>query len=151
VPAQTQRTCVQRLSPENKEVSPYIPLKAGYRSRKQSSIHISLHVTSLAISFSQCYVTFMFQFFEFYLCFAIPSPVSSAEHSLFFFFRPPPLSCYTCTCYHLAGDKGNEMYTNHTDVMFIGVRRFEDVRLIGTASCGSWEWHGVWGEQELAG
>jgi hypothetical protein len=93
----------------------------------------------------------MFQFFEFYLCFAIPSPVSSAEHSLFFFFRPPPLSCYTCTCYHLAGDKGNEMYTNHTDVMFIGVRRFEDVRLIGTASCGSWEWHGVWGEQELAG
>jgi hypothetical protein len=35
--AQTQRTHVQRLSAENKEVSPYIPLQAGYRSKKQSS------------------------------------------------------------------------------------------------------------------
>jgi hypothetical protein len=34
VPAQTQWTCVQRLNPKNKEVSPYIPLQAGYRSRK---------------------------------------------------------------------------------------------------------------------
>jgi hypothetical protein len=44
------------------------------RSKKQSSTHIWLHVTSLAISFLQCYVTFMFQFFKFYLYFAIPSP-----------------------------------------------------------------------------
>jgi hypothetical protein len=35
VPAQTQRTHVQRLSPENKGVSPYISLQAGYRSKKQ--------------------------------------------------------------------------------------------------------------------
>jgi hypothetical protein len=50
--AQTQRTRVQRLSPKNKGVSPYIPLQAGYRSKKQSSTHIWLHVTSLALSFS---------------------------------------------------------------------------------------------------
>jgi hypothetical protein len=57
-------------------------LKAGYKSKKQSSTHLWLHVTSLALSFSQYYVTFMFQFFKFYL-FALPSlhPVSS-EHSL---------------------------------------------------------------------
>jgi hypothetical protein len=57
VPAQTQPTCVQRLSPENKGISPYVSLQAGYRSKKQSSSHIWLHVTSLAISFPQCYVT----------------------------------------------------------------------------------------------
>jgi hypothetical protein len=34
VPTQTQRTRVQRLSPKNKEVSPYIPLQAGYRSKR---------------------------------------------------------------------------------------------------------------------
>jgi hypothetical protein len=56
--AQTQRTPVQRLSPKNKGVSPCIPLQAGYRSKKQSPTHLWLHVTSLAISFSQCYVTF---------------------------------------------------------------------------------------------
>jgi hypothetical protein len=68
VPAQTQQTHVQKLSPENKEVSPYISLQAGYRSKKQSSTHTWLHVTSLAISFPQCYVTFfMFQFFKFSL------------------------------------------------------------------------------------
>jgi hypothetical protein len=58
VPAQTEWSCVQRLSPENKEVSPCIPLQAGYRSKKQSSTHTWLHVTSLSISFPQCYVTF---------------------------------------------------------------------------------------------
>jgi hypothetical protein len=40
VPAQTQQTHVQWLSPENKGVSPYIALQAGYRSKKQSSTHI---------------------------------------------------------------------------------------------------------------
>jgi hypothetical protein len=34
VQAQTQGTRVQRLSPENKDVSPYIPFQAGYRSKK---------------------------------------------------------------------------------------------------------------------
>jgi hypothetical protein len=58
VSAQTQWTRVRRLSPENKEVSPYIPLQAGYRSKKQSLTHIWLHAISLAISFPQCYVTF---------------------------------------------------------------------------------------------
>jgi hypothetical protein len=82
VPAQTQRTRVQRLSLENKGVSPYIPLQAGYRSKKQSSTHIWLHVTSLAISFLLCCVTFMFQF-KFYLS-ALPSPPLS-EHSVFLF------------------------------------------------------------------
>jgi hypothetical protein len=61
VPAQTQWTHVQRLSPENRGVSPYLSLQAGYRSKKQSLIHMWLHVTSLAISFPQGYVTlFMF-------------------------------------------------------------------------------------------
>jgi hypothetical protein len=83
VPAQTQQTHVHRLSPENKGVSPYVPLQADYRSKKQSSNHIWLHVTSLAISFPQCYVTFMFQFLKFYLS-ALPSlsPTPSSEHSL---------------------------------------------------------------------
>jgi hypothetical protein len=43
VTAQTQQTHVQRLSPENKEVSPYIPLEAGYRSKRQGLIHIWLY------------------------------------------------------------------------------------------------------------
>jgi hypothetical protein len=80
---------------ENKGVSPYIPLQAGYRSKKQNSTRTWLHVTSLAISFPQCYMTFMFQFFKFYL-FAMPSfpPTTLSEHRLVcFFFGPPP--CYT--------------------------------------------------------
>jgi hypothetical protein len=57
--AQTHQTPLQRLSPENQGVSPYTPLQAGYRSKKQSLTHIWLHVTLLAISFPQCYVTFL--------------------------------------------------------------------------------------------
>jgi hypothetical protein len=34
VPAQTQWTCIQRLSPKNKGISPYIPLQAGNRGNK---------------------------------------------------------------------------------------------------------------------
>jgi hypothetical protein len=92
VPAQTQWTRVQRLSPEKKGVSSYIPLQAGYRSKKQSTTHIRLHVTPLAISFPQCYVTFFtFQFFKFYLS-ALPSPppVSSSEHQPVCFFSGFP-------------------------------------------------------------
>jgi hypothetical protein len=48
VPAQTQPTHVQRLSPKNKGVSPYIPLQAGYRSKKQGLIHIWLYLILLA-------------------------------------------------------------------------------------------------------
>jgi hypothetical protein len=51
---QTQQTHIQRLSCKNKRVSPYIPLQAGCRSKKQSATHIWLHVTLLAISFPQC-------------------------------------------------------------------------------------------------
>jgi hypothetical protein len=91
VPAQTQWTRVQRLSPENKGISPYIPLQAGYRSKKQSSTHLWLHVTPLAISFSQCYVTFMFQFFKFYLP-ALPSLPLSHQNTTYFFSGPLP--CY---------------------------------------------------------
>jgi hypothetical protein len=71
--AQTQGIHVQRLSPENKEVSPYIPLQAGYRSKKAK---LNPHMAAcdlLAISFPQCYVSFfMFQFFNLYLS-ALPS------------------------------------------------------------------------------
>jgi hypothetical protein len=44
--AQTQRTCVQRLSPENKGVSLYVHLQAGYRGNKtkqQGLTHIWLY------------------------------------------------------------------------------------------------------------
>jgi hypothetical protein len=34
VPAQTQWTSAQRLSPENKGLSPYVPLQARYRGNK---------------------------------------------------------------------------------------------------------------------
>jgi uncharacterized protein YbaP (TraB family) len=50
VPAQTQQTYVQRLSPENKGDLLYIPLQAGYRSKKQGLTHIWLHATLLATS-----------------------------------------------------------------------------------------------------
>jgi hypothetical protein len=87
---QTPQTHVQRLSPENKEVSPYTPSQAGYRSKKQSATHLWLHETSLVISFSQCYVTLMLQLFKFYLS-ALPSLplVSSSEHSLSVSFLVP--------------------------------------------------------------
>jgi hypothetical protein len=48
VPAQTQWTHVQRLSPKNKGVSPYIPLQTGYRRKKQALIHIRLYFILLA-------------------------------------------------------------------------------------------------------
>jgi hypothetical protein len=70
-------------------------LATGYRSKEQSSTHIWLHVTSLAVSLPQCYVTFfMLQFFTFYLS-AMPSfpPATLSEHKLVCFFSGP-LSCY---------------------------------------------------------
>jgi hypothetical protein len=87
VPAQTQWTRVQRLSPEIKGGSPYIPLQAGYRSKNLSWIHIRLHVTLFAPSPppppAVLVTFFMFQFFKFSLS-ALPSlpPASLSEHSL---------------------------------------------------------------------
>jgi hypothetical protein len=81
-----------KLSPKNKGVPPYIPLQAGYRSKKQNSTQIWLHMALLPISFPQCYVTFfMFQFFKFYLS-ALPSspPVFSSEHQPVCFFSGLP-------------------------------------------------------------
>jgi hypothetical protein len=48
MPAAAQWIHIQRLSLENKGVSPYIPSQAGYRSKKQDLTHIWLHVTLLA-------------------------------------------------------------------------------------------------------
>jgi hypothetical protein len=38
--AMTQQIHIHRLSPENKGVSPYIPLKAGYGSKKQGLTYV---------------------------------------------------------------------------------------------------------------
>jgi hypothetical protein len=67
VPAQTQQIAIQRLSPENKGVSPYTLLQAGYRNKKAK---LNPHMAAcdfIGYSFPQCYVTFMFQIFKFYL------------------------------------------------------------------------------------
>jgi hypothetical protein len=40
MPAVAQWIHIQKLSPENKEVLPYIPLQAGYRSEKHSLVHM---------------------------------------------------------------------------------------------------------------
>jgi hypothetical protein len=45
------------LSPKDNGVSPYIPLQAGYRSKKQGLIHIWLYTILLA-TLPLCYVTF---------------------------------------------------------------------------------------------
>jgi hypothetical protein len=74
VPAQGQWTSVQRLNPKNKGVSPYLPLQAGYRSKKQDLTQIWLHATVLATSppHPWCYVIFFtFRFFKFYLPFPL--------------------------------------------------------------------------------
>jgi hypothetical protein len=48
--AAAQQIHIQRLSLENKGVSPYIPLQADYRSKNHGLIHIWLHATLLATS-----------------------------------------------------------------------------------------------------
>jgi hypothetical protein len=53
VPAQTQWTRAQRLRPENKGVSPYMPLPAGYRSRKQGSSNSTGYLTLVLHNFSR--------------------------------------------------------------------------------------------------
>jgi hypothetical protein len=43
--AVVQQIYIQRLSPENNRVLPYIPLQAGYNSKKQGLTQIRLHAT----------------------------------------------------------------------------------------------------------
>jgi hypothetical protein len=45
--ATAQQIPFQRLGPENKGALPYIPLQAGYRSKKQGLTHIWLYVSLL--------------------------------------------------------------------------------------------------------
>jgi hypothetical protein len=93
-----------KAEPQEQGVSPYVPLQAGFRGKKQSLTHILLHVTLLAISYPQYYVTFMFQFFKFYLS-AMPSlPLlhyQNTDLSLFWSFsllHHSPLWCLPMTC-----------------------------------------------------
>jgi hypothetical protein len=86
---------VQRLSSENKGVSPYIPWQAGYRSKKQGLIHIWLYTILLAtlpyryMTFSsQCYRTLFSFRFLISLCYAIP------ELRIGLFSSGPP-PCYS--------------------------------------------------------
>jgi hypothetical protein len=52
-------------------------------SLQKQKAKLNVHVTSLDISFPPCYVTFMFQFFKFYLsALSSPPPASLSEHSL---------------------------------------------------------------------
>jgi hypothetical protein len=46
----SQQIKIQRLSPENKEALPYIPLQAGYRSKKQGLTPMWLYASLLATS-----------------------------------------------------------------------------------------------------
>jgi hypothetical protein len=50
VPAAAQWIRIQKLSPEHNRVSPYKPLQAGYRRKKQGLAHIWLHAPLLATS-----------------------------------------------------------------------------------------------------
>jgi hypothetical protein len=49
VTAAAQWIHIQRLNPENKGHSLYLPLQADYRSKMSGLTHIWLHVTLLAI------------------------------------------------------------------------------------------------------
>jgi hypothetical protein len=64
------RLMFKGLSPENKEVSPYIPLQAGYRSKKQSSTYI-WKVFMYAFEFYKYFLTCCFYFYlkSFYFIF----------------------------------------------------------------------------------
>jgi hypothetical protein len=104
VPAQTQRTHVQRLSPKNKGVSPSIPLQAGYRSKKQGLVHRWLYLILLATlvlrdfplpgatwpsscSDSSGFISLLCRPY-------LPATFSGLRPSVFS-SDPPP--CYTCT------------------------------------------------------
>jgi hypothetical protein len=84
---------VQRLSPENKEVSPYIPLQAGYRCKKQSSTHLWLHVTSLASAmWPSCFNSLSFISLLCHLCLFLFWPSSLLQLHCYYkhnFFSKP--------------------------------------------------------------
>jgi hypothetical protein len=92
VPAVAQWIHIQR---KNKVVSPYIPLQAGYRSKKQGLTHIWLRATLLATLLPVLHDLLSFVSL---LCHPLP-PATLSEHRLacffFFFFGPPP--CYSRT------------------------------------------------------
>jgi hypothetical protein len=91
--AAAQRIHIQRLSPSNKEVSLYIPLQTGYRSKKQGLTCICLHVTLLTTSPPVLRDLFTSRFFKVLSpCYAtLFPPATLSEHkfttcSFFFFF-----------------------------------------------------------------
>jgi hypothetical protein len=90
VPAQTPADLCPKAEPQEQRYLTIYTLASRLQKQK-AKLNPHMAVTSLAISFPQCYVTFMFQFFKFYL-FALPSlpPVLWSEHSLFLFCPPPP-------------------------------------------------------------
>jgi hypothetical protein len=85
--AQTEQTRVQWLRPEKKEVSPYIPLQAGYRSKKQSSTHMWLY---WLFHFPSVMWPSCFNLYVLSLCFAISSPCLIIRTQPFCFFSGLP-------------------------------------------------------------
>jgi hypothetical protein len=86
-------------------------LQAGCRSKEQSSTHLWLHVTSLAILFPQCYVTFIISILQILsLCFAILSPCLIRTQPVCFFSGPSP--CYTTTKKKKKKKKEYEIFSN---------------------------------------
>jgi hypothetical protein len=92
VAVQTLQTHVQRLSPENKGVSPYISLQAGHRSKKQGlkcgymQSYRLFYLTAMWLSLfspTLCYVSFsMFGFIRFFsLCYAIPTSLQPYQNT----------------------------------------------------------------------
>jgi hypothetical protein len=96
MPAVGQQIHIQRLSSENKGVSPYIPLQAGYRSKKQGLTHIWLHGNYWLLH-PQCYVTFFtFRFLSFTCLLCHPLPLLHFQNPdlLVSFFWPSFLLHY---------------------------------------------------------
>jgi hypothetical protein len=92
VSTQTQWTHVQRLSPQNKEASPYVHLQAGYRSKKQSSTHLWLHVTFWIFHFPSAMWPSCFNSLSFISLLCHPFPCLIRTQPVCFFSGPPP--CY---------------------------------------------------------
>jgi hypothetical protein len=100
VPVQTQWTHLQRLSPENKRVSPYVPLQAGYRSKKQGLIHMVIfnfidYFTLVLCDFPLPGATWPspcsdFSCFISRLCHPYLPATFSGLRSILFSFDPPP-------------------------------------------------------------
>jgi hypothetical protein len=79
---------IQRLSPENKGALPYIPLQAGYKSKKKGLTHIWLYTFLLATFPFLTFVTFlMFTISKFDLP-AMLFPSSLLHYSPFLYSNP---------------------------------------------------------------